>query len=341
MCVIFIVIIIVVTFGLVFGLKKRKYIQTSHKKLSEQFQNKNNKTLVILLGNARGGEDTWKTLYKNVLYPLKADLALLFDENYENNSLIQKAKYHWFHSLPDNLSDIYDDAAEKMNIDKNIWRQHAINNKETGLYGGCKLNIDNKLSKLIGSGAIIFYFRNILLKNYINILKKYDTIILTRSDHYYLCEHPNFDTSNGKIFIPKGEDYGGITDRHIVFNPQDSVKVLNIINYLVIGDKNKHFSNPEEALFYMFKDYGLESKINRFDRMMFTVKTKNDTTSWRTDDEFKKFNKDLLLKYPKEHEDSLITCNKNIPKSYFNMDKDKKQLKNIWPDRENNQWNLY
>jgi hypothetical protein len=35
-------------------------------------------TLVVLLGNARGGEKTWHSMYKNVLNPLNADLALLF-----------------------------------------------------------------------------------------------------------------------------------------------------------------------------------------------------------------------------------------------------------------------
>ena len=36
------------------------------------------KTLIILLGSARGGEETWKSMYKYLLEPLSADLALLF-----------------------------------------------------------------------------------------------------------------------------------------------------------------------------------------------------------------------------------------------------------------------
>jgi hypothetical protein len=34
-------------------------------------------TLVCLLGNARGGSSTWDSLYKNLLEPNRADLALL------------------------------------------------------------------------------------------------------------------------------------------------------------------------------------------------------------------------------------------------------------------------
>ena len=39
------------------------------------------KTLVILIGNARGGEETWNTMYENLLKPYNADLALCFGES--------------------------------------------------------------------------------------------------------------------------------------------------------------------------------------------------------------------------------------------------------------------
>ena len=41
----------------------------------------NTKTLVILLGTARGGEETWNSMYKNLIEPYSADLALLFGKN--------------------------------------------------------------------------------------------------------------------------------------------------------------------------------------------------------------------------------------------------------------------
>jgi hypothetical protein len=56
----------------------------------------NIKTLVVLLGSARGGEETWSSLYKYLLNPLSADLALLFGKsNNKTSSLYQKAKYVW------------------------------------------------------------------------------------------------------------------------------------------------------------------------------------------------------------------------------------------------------
>ena len=39
-----------------------------------------NRTLVVLLGNARGGEETWGSLYANLLDPQSADLALAFGD---------------------------------------------------------------------------------------------------------------------------------------------------------------------------------------------------------------------------------------------------------------------
>jgi hypothetical protein len=45
------------------------------------------KTLVILIGNARGGEQTWKTLYDNLIDVYGADLLLCFGKtNNANNS---------------------------------------------------------------------------------------------------------------------------------------------------------------------------------------------------------------------------------------------------------------
>ena len=51
------------------------------------------KTLVILLGTARGGEETWKSMYKYLIEPYSADLALLFGKNLDkSSSLYQKAR---------------------------------------------------------------------------------------------------------------------------------------------------------------------------------------------------------------------------------------------------------
>ena len=42
------------------------------------------KTLVILIGNARGGEETWNTMYENLLKPYKIKVNLFKVEFYDN-----------------------------------------------------------------------------------------------------------------------------------------------------------------------------------------------------------------------------------------------------------------
>ena len=43
------------------------------------------KTLVILIGDSRGGEKTWHTMYDHLLKPFNADLALCF--GYKENKI--------------------------------------------------------------------------------------------------------------------------------------------------------------------------------------------------------------------------------------------------------------
>ena len=42
-------------------------------------------TLVVLLGNARGGENSWRTLFERLLAPNAADLALLLSQTSRHN----------------------------------------------------------------------------------------------------------------------------------------------------------------------------------------------------------------------------------------------------------------
>ena len=51
--------------------------------------------LVILAGSPRGGEATWKSLNKNVLKPLNADLAVCTDIWNDKNILNELAKFKW------------------------------------------------------------------------------------------------------------------------------------------------------------------------------------------------------------------------------------------------------
>ena len=54
------------------------------------------KYLTVLAGNPRGGEHTWKSLYKYVIDHLDSDLAICTGDIWvSENSLFEKADYKW------------------------------------------------------------------------------------------------------------------------------------------------------------------------------------------------------------------------------------------------------
>lgn len=248
------------------------------------------KTLVILLGSARGGEETWRSFYKYLLNPLSADLALLFGKT-ENktSSLYHQAKYLW-------EIDEYDDWWNYFrkyfsNTLFNIYKKNEIE----GLGGG--------IQNFRGSGAIIFALRHFLKTNFKNELLKYDRIILTRSDFYYIDFHPNL--KNDFFYIVEGERYGGISDRHHIFPSSMIDKVLGI-NEFLDDKKNYHYLiqkklNPERALYECYKNNGLLTKIKFCKRVQFIVAKENESKRWSYTKGFKFNSKTLLIKYQKEY----------------------------------------
>ena len=254
----------------------------------------NIKTLVVLLGSARGGEETWSSLYKYLLNPLSADLALLFGKsNNKTSSLYQKAKYVW-------EIDEYEDwwnYFKKYFSDTlfNIYKKNEIE----GLGGGIK--------NFKGSGAIIFALRHFLKTNFKHELLKYDRIILSRSDFYYIDFHPNL--KNDFFYIVEGEKYGGVSDRHHIFPTSIIDKVLSINEFL---DNKKNFDyliskklNPERALYEYYKKNGLLEKIKFCKRVQFIVSRENESKRWSYTKGFKFNSKTLLIKYQREYYQAL------------------------------------
>ena len=117
-----------------------------------------NKYLVILAGSPRGGERTYSSLYKRVCEYLSADLAICtsIDKVDEEISLFKKADYKWILDIQDDFFKYYE-----KNFHGN-WKEYFENGKGTGLYE---------------SGSIHFVFKDFILKNYLDILLKYEFII--------------------------------------------------------------------------------------------------------------------------------------------------------------------
>lgn len=260
--------------------------------------NKTEKTLVILIGNARGGEEAWVSMYKNLLVPYNADLALCFGESKDQkSSLYNKAKYIW--EIPEyvNWRDYF-----VLNFNSK-WDTFLLRQKDSsGLMGG----IDDHT----GSGAIIFAFRHYLLKNKIDLIKQYDRVILTRSDFYYIDKHPILPL--GKLYAVEGESYGGISDRHFIFDSGMSKDALGILDFLcseanfeMLNQFKENTINPETALLIFFKHNKIIQKLEFCKRVQFTVGIEGDMTRWKKPSNHILGFKNMKYKYISEYEVAL------------------------------------
>ena len=250
----------------------------------------NTKTLIVLLGSARGGEETWKSMYKYLLEPLTADLALLFGKTSDKKaSLYKKAKFIWEIEEYSDWWDYYTKYFSNRIYD--IYKHNEIE----GLGGG--------IGKFRGSGAIIFALRHFLKNNFKNVLLNYDRIVLTRSDFYYIDFHPNL--KNDAFYILEGEGYGGVTDRHHIFPSSMTDKILSINEFL---DKKENYKylltknlNPERALIEYYKNNNIFEQIKFCKRVQFIVAKRNESKRWSYTKGYKFNSNTLLIKYQKEY----------------------------------------
>ena len=78
--------------------------------------------------------------------------------------------------------------------------------------------LEGKTTGLYNSGSIHFAIKDIILKNHLSVINKYEYLIYTRFDQYYTSNHFESISNKSKIYIPDGEDYFGIGDRHAVIS---------------------------------------------------------------------------------------------------------------------------
>lgn len=238
------------------------------------------KYLIILSGSPRGGDETWDSLEKFVINHLNADLAICTTDNFKiENRVLIKSKYNWILKDPGNFINYY------KKFFNGTWMEYLKSGRGLGLYE---------------SGMIHFALKDFLLRNYIDFIKKYEYIIFTRFDQFYTDFHPDF--SEDFLYIPEGEDYFGICDRHAVFKSDLAEDYFSIVNY-INSEKAlleiPKYPNCESVFKQHLNSTNLLSKVKRFDRISFTSALKNEPTNWRIPT-YKVFSKNLMIKYPDE-----------------------------------------
>jgi hypothetical protein len=270
--------------------------------------------LIVILGGTRAHHLTWHKFKVHVLDELKCDMAVCMstkNESMPSDPFSQNAKYKWLYPEPEDWADAVNFAAQTENKARDSWR--SILRVSGILFGFIK---DPLLENTRQSSAVILlFYRWFLLHSILreDVDKLYDRFILTRSDYLYELSHPPLELLSPEyVWIPTGQDYGGITDRHTIFSPSHLVSILSPLRDMILEPDalyevlQQHKSwNIEKYLAFHFYNQGILHKVRRVPLCMYTVRDHNDTAWWLQG----KWNKELgfFIKYPGEYADTRKT----------------------------------
>ena len=277
------------------------------------------KTLVIILAETRSWELTYDSFEKNLLVPYNADLCLCVarnDREVTNNPFYKKAKEIFTYEEPENWCSAFDHASSRNTGKVSGWERFLLLGKNWNEFSFFLGGLDYPTKYVPGSGAILLFFRW-FLRNCIKnpeLFWEYDRFIITRSDYMYTTPAIPLELlSNDRIWIPEGEDYGGMTDRHIICNNVQLMNILSIADPVINNDdalfhdllslQNEKW-NLEWYVKYMFDRLNISPFISRYPYTMYTVKSPDEKTRWSNG----MFNEELgyNIKYPSEYKRATI-----------------------------------
>jgi len=273
-----------------------------------------NKSLVILIGGLRAGETAWETLYENVLDINSADLAVMTSKEsiYPNSTLFDRARYVWHYKQYDDWADAVDLVrghgwrVSHLHLFKPTYPDLEPGKNDTILFGGLK-------GHTRASGIIIFMIRYFLIQAIRDngILNLYNTFVVTRTDHYYMCPHTfaRCNLEDRDVIVPDGEGYVGITDRHLVASRDTLLEALDLITPLITQPYSFDFSkhhNSERWLQHVWSSKALH--VKRCNRVMFTVAREEDTSRWRLAEDELPGVPGLFIKYQREYNGTVDGC---------------------------------
>lgn len=244
------------------------------------------RVLVCVLASTRAHQLTFSTFKRQVLDELNADLAvaLAINENYDYaNGFWQHAKYRW--TAPDfsDYGDAFDLAqrwlCQSHNVAAPDWR---IMLQVKGIWQGGIRALEPQRT----ASSILPFCRWLLLNGLEQdqFLDRYDRFVITRSDFVWLCPHPPLSIlDQDAIWVPDGQNWWGLADRHLVVSRANVVDCLNVLEDILLHPKQlyeemKHHSdwNNEQFLAHHFKRKGLLHKVRRFPYVMYTARSKYD-----------------------------------------------------------------
>lgn len=170
--------------------------------------------LVIVICQTRAHKTVWSSFQEHVLKSLNADLALCVSRSNVPDPFRDHAKYIWEYDDFQDWSVGFDMVHRELG-GTSSWRGvlDVDPGRDSCLFGGIRY------PHTVGSGAVLLYYRWRVLENIrkLGLIDKYDWFIITRSDYMYPVPHvPLTMLSQDSVWIPDGEKYGGVTDRHLI-----------------------------------------------------------------------------------------------------------------------------
>jgi hypothetical protein len=270
-------------------------------------------TLVVLIGNLRGGRPTFQSLLSNLVVPNNAHLALIVPEGSQPTAatrvLHEAATYVWTHQ---DFGDDWEPLLDSMGGD-NSWRAVADNNVGRGTFAPRPDDPE-------GSGLIVMGLRDLVRRimfEELQLDKVYDRFVVTRSDQFYPCELDLRHFDNEHVWIPVGQDWaGGLCDRWVLANSSVINDVLDIIAPVVLHpDRYLDWRGNCESLWKRSLELkGLMPSVRRFERPMFTAAVEGDPTRWSVATP-SIVDEGVLLKYPEEYGETKLTCSRLVAES--------------------------
>ena len=277
--------------------------------------NSRKRVLVFLNGQMRGGEVAWKSLQKYVLDYYEADLAYIgppLNRKGIGKNIARRMKWIWEYEDPEDWATYFVRPEHREN-DLFTLRSICFFRKGGDQFlGGVKLN---DTCAHPGSAGMLLAYRRLALEKVIekSLNSKYDWIIYSRTDYLYLCHPPSLEVFNEDfIYVPRGEEYGGITDRLHYIPAKLIIKALNITNDIL--------SDPFAWLMPLGAGANLEKLLNTYYRKMnisfekfphvaFTVRTEYDPSSWSQGFQYRTLQDfHLSPKYRDEMQESFENC---------------------------------
>jgi len=249
--------------------------------------------LVCLISSTRAHDVTFPNFKRRVLYELNADLALALaiDEKYDyDNPFWQHARYRWTAPDFDDYGEGFDWAqqwlCQQHNIPAPNWRSMLR------LKGDWAGKIQSPGLPRATASSLQPFCRWLLLRGLQRdgVLDRYDRFVISRSDFVWLCPHPPLSILDPcAIWVPDGEHWGGLNDRHLVVSRADVVNCLNGIEDILLEPdqlyeemvKRQLDWNNEGFLAHHLRRKGLLDKTKVFPYVMYLARSvRDDSPTW-------------------------------------------------------------